>query len=223
MMGTASFFNAADSLIDLRDDERRRDQRRAQGHRVVSLAADGCEHPFRLLNLSVRGASGKLDFPARTGMAVLVIFENGLSVSGVVRTIVGERTGIEFGTPIPLDVVENQMRVEEGSVQRRYLRKRADYDVTLVLDGRPMDAKVTDISLGGIRVLTPLQLVPGQQLIIEWRDAKAPAQHAHVRWSVDRLAGIMFAVPVQPKALSAERCRVATQLSKQGDGQFTSE
>ena len=173
--------------------DRRRDERRPQHGRIVPMKLAGRLSRMRLLNVSTRGASGEVSLPATVGDPAFVAFENGLRVSGVVRSVSGKRIGIEFHQCVPLDVVEGEKLSRERAHRRRYPRVDIDRPVMLSVNSDRFAATVDNLSAGGARLVIQAALVPGQQVTIDWTDGNQ--QPGQVRWTDDGAAGIMFAVP----------------------------
>ncbi|CAA9497584.1 MAG: hypothetical protein AVDCRST_MAG91-870 [uncultured Sphingomonadaceae bacterium] len=83
------------------DSERRAADRAPSKDWILTLKVAGEVHPFRLKNISGKGAAGSTTAPVRVGSQVELAFEDGRQVNGVVRWIRADTVGLALAFPLP--------------------------------------------------------------------------------------------------------------------------
>jgi len=83
-----------------------------------------------------------------------------------------------------------------GMDRRRHRRVRARIKGLLKANAQAAEGEALDLSLGGARMTSPLNMKPGKsvtiKLVIPGADTPIYIEHAEVRWVRDRTFGLKF-------------------------------
>lgn len=172
--------------------ERRQGTRVEQEQRTVTLSTAGVRTAFRLRNLSARGASGEADIELRDGSQVVLEFERGQEVPGVVQWTKGTLAGIAFASPISLDIIRFRAGAGEPPNDRAK-RYNVTRPATITLGKLSRAATVRNISATGMMVESAFNLEPGQRIRVACGGLTLDCQ---VRWSRHGMAGLAFKRPI---------------------------
>lgn len=178
--------------------ERREGQRVAQDARTITVSTAGVRTAFRLRNLSTRGASGEADIELRDGAQVVLEFERGQEVAGVVKWTRGPLAGIAFPAPIALDII--RCRTDgEGPQRERARRYNVARPATVVIGALSRAAVIRNISASGMLLESAFTLEPGQRVQVS---CGAMLMECQVRWSRHGMAGLAFLRPISLDAFN---------------------
>ena len=191
-------LGAADESNEQAHAERRKGLRVAQEARTITLSTAGVRTAFRLRNLSARGASGEADIELRDGASVVLEFERGQEVAGVVQWTKGAVAGIVFPAPIALDII----RFRDGPNaprQERAPRYNVSRAATITLGTLSRAATIRNISSTGMMIESAFTLQSGQRVTVA---TGKMVIHCQVRWSRHGMAGLAFNRPISLDAFS---------------------
>lgn len=171
-------------------EDRRALPRTAQQARVIDVTFRDETHPFTLINLSRRGASGRCTAALDPGCWVSLTFENRASARGLVRWRRGDVHGIEIAAGISAQMLRGDG--VHGRVDRapRYAVSRVAFAIG---ENGSRPALIRNVSRTGMQI-EAAGLRNGERIIISCGDA--PPMEGQVRWIEGSRAGLRMSEPI---------------------------
>ena len=172
---------------DRRKGERRKGERYLSLLRVGALVVDGRRELCLIRNVSAGGMMIRPYSPIEAGTRLSVELKHGESVSGVAHWSENGLTGIIFDTKV--DVI-TLLNAPGGAPRPRMPRIELECTASLRQDGEVSNARVVNISQGGICVESPTRLQLDGDVVVS-----LPGLHSAagvVRWREGHYYGIGF-------------------------------
>lgn len=181
-----------DPAMPISDDaaERRGEQRSKMSvYRSASLAWAAGEGLCLIRNISPGGMMGRVPREIPPGQRVVVELRSGHPIEGSVAWSREGMVGIQFTEAIDVLEVLHAPTVGDNGIVQRMPRVRVFFPATLLVEGKPREINLLDISQGGAKVQADF-LRTGDEVTLVIHGLER--RQGRVRWVREGRAGIHF-------------------------------
>jgi len=183
--------------------ERRKQSRSRSIYRLVHIDSGQDEGFGRCRNISDSGAMLELGMAVALNDVVHVTFSPSCTLAGTVVWVNGKDCGISFDREIDSSALLSETAAEVRSAQGRPPRLKTQLPAKVVYDGRTLPAVINDISQAGLNITHDGRFQAGLRVKVALTGGVE--RSAVVRWSQDRIAGLMFLEPLAIEELGSVR------------------
>lgn len=186
----------------IRPDDRRGSDRAATVFTIGKLGTGSAHRPCMVRDISPGGMRIQMTTPPEIGTQVVIEMRGLDPRTATVRWVRGREAGLAFDTDCDVTEIFDARLRRSGKIARQP-RFAIEHRVELVVDGTPVKAKVSDISVGGARLEFDheVRLVPPALVTLKL-GLTFDMIAAEVCWSEDRACGLRFLKPISSIALA---------------------
>lgn len=160
------------------------------------------EVTFPINNMSHKGVAGEAGQTLTLRQCVHLSFNNHRYLEATVRWVEGLQAGLELKEPLLFAPGSEPLSTPSSAHMPRALRIPVDLKATLIVSGPRGAGTVRDISNGGMRIETAIDLPEGEPLLVQLIGCAAVL--GRVQWSRKGRIGVKFKREVDLKTLLVE-------------------